>query len=146
MNRQLTAFEKLMNDACQQAGRHFVGADRWFDGFVNTFGTYDNYPPHNIENLGDDKYRITLALAGFSKKEITLTQVGDFLTISGEKAEKDESEGFVHRGIANRDFTRKVQIAADLEVGDVTMVDGLLHIELNRIIPDEKKPKTIKIK
>lgn len=145
MTRQLNALEKLMGDARRDIERTFIGADRIFDGFVNSFGCFDNYPPYNIEKLGDDKYRITLALAGFNKKDIEITKEGDFLTITGNIKTKEKSEEFLHHGIANRDFTRKVQLASDLEIGDATMENGLLHIELNRIIPEEKKPRTIEI-
>ncbi len=146
MNKRLTALEKLMEDARRDVERTFIGADRIFDGFVNSFGTFDNYPPYNIEKLSDDKYRISLALAGFGKKDIEILKEGDFLIISGKMKDKEGSEGFLHQGIANRDFARKVQLATDLEVGDAVMENGLLHIELNRMVPDEKKPRTIKIK
>lgn len=136
------SFDRFMNEV----ERTFIGADRIFDGFRNTLGAFDAYPHYNIEKLNENQYRITLALAGFGKKDIEIQKNGDYLSITG-KVESDENpREFLYRGIAARAFTRKVQLATDLEVGDATMENGLLHIELNRAVPDEKKPRTIKIK
>ena len=136
------SFDRFMNEV----ERTFIGADRIFDGFRNTLGAFDAYPHYNIEKLNENQYRITLALAGFGKKDIEIQKNGDYLSITGKVESDGNPREFLYRGIAARAFTRKVQLATDLEVGDATMENGLLHIELNRAVPDEKKPRTIKIK
>ncbi len=141
-----THIEQLFAGARKELERSFIGADRMLDGFRNSLGAFDSYPPYNIEKIDDNKYRISIALAGFGKKDITVTKEGHWLLISGEIKNKAETAGFFYQGIATRDFTRKVQLATDLTVGEATMENGMLHIELLREIPEELKPKTIKIK
>lgn len=137
-------FSRVLHDV-HRAG---VGFDRIFDGFRTTLGAYDSYPPYNVEQYSADLFRITLALAGFSKDEIAVTKEQDWITISGtkEESEDDPVVTYLHKGIATRSFERKLQVAPDIEVRSAEMKDGLLHIDLIRIVPDEKKPQTIKIK
>lgn len=105
------------------------------------------YPPYNIEKIGEDGYRITMALAGFSENDITITLENDMLTIEGAVADKDEEKArqFIHRGIATRSFIRKFQLADLIKVTGADFENGLLHIELEREIPEHKKPRQIKI-
>lgn len=146
---KLHKFEELFDSVYGDLARTTVGFDRIFDGFRNSLGAFDGYPPYNLEKLDDDKYRITLALAGFSKEELDISKVGNWLTVISvveEKLDESASSIFLHKGIARRSFERKIQLADDIEVKGATMKEGLLHIDLARVVPEEKKAKTIKIK
>ena len=105
------------------------------------------YPPYNIEKLGEDGYRITMALAGFSEDEVSITLENDMLTVEGKvvPSEEDKTKQFIHRGIATRSFVRKFQLADLIKVTGASFDNGLLHIELMREIPEHKKPRQIKI-
>lgn len=141
-----TNFNRLVNDIQRDLERTFIGADRIFDGFRNAIGTYDSYPPYNIVKLGDDEYQVEMAIAGFNKKDITVEVAGNTLTISGGTEELTEDRNYLHRGIATRAFTRVVRLADDIEVGDAKMENGMLRVDLNRIVPESKKARTIKVK
>lgn len=125
--------------------RSILGMDR----LMNDFNRLDNsgYPPYNIESIGEDKYQITLALAGFKREDLDITVKEGLLTIEGKKAEiEQEGREFIHRGIANRAFQRQWKLAEYVEVVDATMEDGLLFVLLERQVPEEKQPKTIAIR
>ena len=128
--------------------RSTVGFDRLFsmlDQLATPEGA-QTYPPYNIERTGDDAYRISMAVAGFSDKEISLEAHRNVLTIKGEKAEEDgDSAEFLYRGIASRAFERRFQLADHVEVKGAELKDGLLHIDLKRNIPEELKPRRIAI-
>ena len=106
-----------------------------------------SYPPYNIEKLNDDSYRITMAVAGFGETDIDVTVKENSLTVSGnvEKAEKAGAQTYLHRGIAARAFERKFDLADHIIVTGAEMVNGLLHIDLVREVPEEKKPRKISI-
>jgi len=139
-------FDRWVNNVQRDLERTFIGADRIFDGFRNALGTYDSYPPYNVVKLGDDEYHVEMAIAGFNKKDITIEKKESILTISGAAEELSESRNYLHRGIAARSFTRTIQLADDIEVGDAKMENGMLRIELSRVVPEAKKARTIKIK
>lgn len=125
--------------------RSILGMDR----LMNDFNRLDNsgYPPYNIESIGEDKYQITLALAGFKREDLTITVKEGLLTIEGKKDEiEQEGREYIHRGIANRAFQRQWKLAEYVEVVDATMEDGLLYVLLERQVPEEKQPKTIAIR
>lgn len=125
--------------------RSILGMDR----LMNDFNRLDNtgYPPYNIESIGEDKYQITLALAGFKREDLEITVKEGLLSIEGKKAEiEQEGREYIHRGIANRAFTRQWKLAEYVEVVDATMEDGLLYVLLERQVPEEKQPKTIAIR
>lgn len=105
------------------------------------------YPPYNIEKLGKDGYRITMALAGFGKDDITVTLEDDTLSITGktEETEQDEKREFIHRGIATRAFARKFQLADTIRVAGASFDNGLLHVDLKRVIPEHKRPREIPV-
>lgn len=104
-----------------------------------------SYPPYNIEKLGEDNYRITMAVAGFGEGDLEITAQGQTLVVSG-RTKKDETEGqFLHRGIAGRSFERRFDLADTIKVTGASMVNGLLHIDLVREIPEALKPRTIAI-
>ena len=127
--------------------RSTVGFDRLFDFLESTRAEQaDNYPPYDIEKLSDDRYRITLAVAGFSSGDIDITARQNLLTIVGRKAENRNRDGnYVHMGIATRAFERRFELADFVRVEAADMKDGLLSIDLVREIPDAMKPRKIDI-
>ncbi|UTW55802.1 Hsp20 family protein [Kordiimonas sp. SCSIO 12610] len=127
--------------------RSTVGFDhlnRLVDSALNA-DTPAAYPPYNIEKLGEDDYRITMAVAGFSEDEVTITVQEGTLYISAKAKDDGVERKFLHQGIAKRAFERRFELADTIHVGDASLVNGLLEIELKRIIPDHKKPRNIKI-
>ena len=119
------------------------------DHLMNDFHRLDNsgYPPYNVETIGEDKYQITVALAGFTRGDLTITVKEGLLTIEGKKDDiEQDGRTYIHRGIANRAFQRQWKLAEYVEVVDATMEDGLLFVLLERQVPEEKQPKTIEIK
>ena len=127
--------------------RSTVGFDRLFDYLENASrAEQDNYPPFDIEKLGDDSYRITLAVAGFRREEIEIVAHQNLLTITGRRSEDRNRDGnFLHVGIATRAFERKFELADFVRVSAADLVDGLLRIELQREIPEAMKPRKIAI-
>ncbi|MGE5536454.1 MAG: Hsp20 family protein [Acidobacteriota bacterium] len=125
--------------------RSTVGFDRLFsmlDGFEATPG----YPPYNIERTGENAYRISVAVAGFSENELSIEVKENTLTIKGEKRAKEESSGEVlYQGIAARAFERVFQLADYVQVKGAGLENGLLHVDLVREIPESKKPRVIPI-
>jgi len=126
--------------------RSTVGFDRLFDLLENgnSLPTADTYPPFDIEQQGADRYRITLAVAGFRQDEIDVTAQQNLLIVSGRKQEQEE-RSYVHRGIAARSFERRFVLGDYVQVKAAELKDGLLSIELAREIPDEMKPRKIRI-
>lgn len=128
--------------------RSTVGFDRLFT-MLDSLGQPDNgqsYPPYNIERTGEDAYRISMAVAGFSQEDIAIEAHRNVLTVKGEKPEtKDDTSEFLHRGIASRAFERRFQLADHVEVVGALLKNGLLHIELKRSVPEELKPRKIAI-
>jgi len=129
--------------------RSTVGFDRLFDLIENSTraAQTDNYPPFNIERISDDRYRVTIAVAGFRQDEIDITAQQNLLQVSGRKAEisNDERAKFLHVGIANRNFERRFELADFVRVDSANLADGLLVIELVREVPEAMKPKKIAI-
>jgi molecular chaperone IbpA len=105
----------------------------------------DGYPPYNIERLGDNDYRITMAVAGFDKDEFKVEVKEQALVVRGETKPDDKERVFLHRGIAARSFERRFQLADFVEVRGAEFKDGLLHIDLVRNLPERMKPRTIAI-
>ena len=103
------------------------------------------YPPYNIERLGDNDYRITMAVAGFGTDELKLELKEQTLSVRGEKAAGAEERAYLHRGIAARSFERRFQLADHVEVKGADVKDGLLHIDLVRNVPERLKPRAITI-
>ncbi len=104
-----------------------------------------NYPPFNIELLDENKYRLSMAVAGFGKDEINIEVKENVLVVKGQtKADGDETE-YLHRGIATRNFERRFQLADHVQVNEAEMKNGLLHVELVRELPEAMKPRTIAI-
>lgn len=128
--------------------RSTVGFDRVFQllDSVNSDMGGNGYPPYNIEKVGDNGYRITLAVAGFTDQDIEIVQQENALKVAGKIAAKDEQNSFLHRGIAARAFERRFEVADHVRVTDAKLENGLLHIELVREVPEEKKPRVIAVK
>ncbi len=129
--------------------RSTVGFDRLFDLLETSTrtGITDNYPPFDIERVGEDAYRITIAVAGFKTDEIELTAQPNLLVVSGRKAEVESGEPrqFVHRGIATRAFERRFELADYVIVTGADLDAGLLIVDLKREVPDAVKPRKIAI-
>jgi len=103
-----------------------------------------SYPPYNIEAMDEDRYKITMAVAGFKQDDIDITTERNNLSITGRQ-QSDDSISYLHHGIAARSFERSFQLADYVKVVDASMEDGLLHIELQRELPETLKPRKIKI-
>ena len=127
--------------------RSTVGFDRLFDMLENSSmgGTGENYPPFDLIKLGDNDYRIELAVAGFKPNEIDITAQQNVLIVSGRKNEESDEKGsdYIYRGIANRSFERRFALADHIQVRGADLKDGLLAIELVREIPEAMKPRKI---
>ena len=125
--------------------RSTIGFDRVIDLLDESqHRTEDSYPPYNIERLGEDRYRIALALAGFSPGEITITAEQNVLTVEGRKSDKDQHE-YLYHGISARSFKRQFNLADYVQVETATFDNGLLRVELVREIPEAMKPRRIAI-
>jgi molecular chaperone IbpA len=129
--------------------RSTVGFDRLFDLIENSarLQQSDNYPPYNIERVDEDRYRVTIAVAGFKAEEIDITAQQNLLQITGRKAEVSDAERatYLHLGIANRSFERRFELADFVRVESAELADGLLTVALVREIPDAMKPRKIAI-
>lgn len=127
--------------------RNSVGFDRMaslLDAAFRSDASGSGYPPYNIESLDDARYAITLAVAGFTRSELDIHVEGGVLTVSGRKADEEERR-FLHRGIANRAFERKFNLAEHVEVTGADLENGLLTISLVKEIPEAMKPRRISI-
>ncbi|HEY9010169.1 MAG TPA: Hsp20 family protein [Devosia sp.] len=128
--------------------RSTVGFDRLFSRLDNLVGQEaKTYPPYNIEKVGDNAYRISIAVAGFAESDIVIESKENSLSIKGAKAPEgeDSKREFLHRGIAERAFELRFQLAEYVEVVGASLENGLLHVELKRELPESKKPRTIAI-
>jgi molecular chaperone IbpA len=129
--------------------RATVGFDRVFDLLDSVAGqaSSNGYPPYNIEKAGDNAYRIVMAVAGFAESELNVTQKENELLVTGQTAPNGENEKqYLYRGIAGRNFERRFQLADHVKVTGAKLANGLLTIDLQREIPEEKKPRAIEIK
>ena len=104
-----------------------------------------SYPPYNIEKTGEDAYRITMAVAGFGEEDINIVAQENMLVVAGKAKPVDENAKFLYRGIAGRAFERRFQLADHIKVNGAQLVNGLLHVDLVREVPEAKRPRTIKI-
>jgi len=126
--------------------RSSVGFDRVGQMLDSAFNSEaPTYPPYNIEKLADDKYRVTMAVAGFGTGDIDITQTNSSLVVKGEQGKADSEETFLHRGIATRAFERRFDLAEHMNVSKADLVNGLLVIDLKREVPEALKPRKIEI-
>jgi len=129
--------------------RSTVGFDRMMR-LLDAAGRVDEsaptYPPYNIEKTGEDSYRVTMAVAGFSQDELNITVQEGVLTVTGKAVKEEEpKQQFLHRGIARRAFERRFELADHIQVNGANLVNGLLHIDLVREVPEAMKPRKIAI-
>ena len=130
--------------ALAQLSRALVGFDRYFTAPHHQNG---NYPPHNIVKYNDGSYGIEVAVAGFSKEEVTVEVDQDQLTIRGVKNRPNEGEvEYLHRGLAARDFEQTFTLAEYMEVRGAKVQDGMLQIDIQRLVPEALKPRQIEVK
>ncbi len=128
--------------------RSTIGFDRLarlVDSATRVDSTALSYPPYNIETTGEDSYRLTMAVAGFSQDEIDITVHENTLLVSGKAKQEDENGRYLHRGIARRAFERRFSLADHIKVAGASLNNGLLHVDLVREIPETMKPRTIKV-
>ena len=128
--------------------RATVGFDRLFD-MLDTMASQPasgGYPPYNIEKTGDESWRIVMAVAGFSEAELNVTQKEDELLVTGRgQPNRDDRTEYLYRGIGGRDFERRFQLADHVKVTGAGLSNGLLSIDLQREVPEEKKPRAIRV-
>ncbi|HEY0267057.1 MAG TPA: Hsp20 family protein [Rhizomicrobium sp.] len=123
--------------------RSTVGFDRLI-GLLES-ASEQGYPPYNVERSDENNYRVTVAVAGFAEKELSVDVKDRVLTIAGKREEVEQKTNFLHQGIAGRSFERNFQLAEHVEVKGARLENGLLHVDLERIVPEEKKPRRIAI-
>src|ERR1700730_16822492 len=124
--------------------RSTVGFDHLFDMLDEPSDNAQSYPPYNIERTDENRYRIILAVAGFGEKDLNIEVKDGVLGVSG-KRDESQKQSYLYQGIAGRAFERRFQLAEHVEVKAARLENGLLHIELERIVPDEKKPRRVQI-
>ena len=124
--------------------RSTVGFDHMFNMLEQAAETGNGYPPYNIERTDETHYRISVAVAGFGEKDLNVEVRDGVLTVTG-KREEAENQSYLYQGIAGRAFERRFQLAEHVEVRAAKLENGLLHVDLERVIPDEKKPRQIAI-
>jgi len=128
--------------------RTSVGFDRLASMLSSAAGQDqgNGYPPYNIRTTGEDQYQITMAVAGFSEDDLNITTEQNRLIVTGERKDETEDDGeYLHRGIATRAFERRFNLAEHVKVVSASLENGLLHIDLERELPEAMKPRTIKI-
>ncbi|HEX3755081.1 MAG TPA: Hsp20 family protein [Rhizomicrobium sp.] len=124
--------------------RSTVGFDHLFDLLESAAEGAQGYPPYNIERSDETHYRVTVAVAGFGEKDLSVEVKDDVLTVSGKRDEASRPS-YLHQGIAGRAFERSFRLAEHVEVRNARLEHGLLHIDLERLVPEEKKPRRIAI-
>jgi molecular chaperone IbpA len=128
--------------------RSTIGFDR-LGSMLDTLSSFEgeapSYPPYNIERVGENDYRISMAVAGFSESDLEIEVRENTLSIHGEKRTEQESSTFLHRGIASRSFERRFELADYVVVKGASLENGLLHVDLARELPEAMKPRTIEI-
>jgi molecular chaperone IbpA len=132
----------------QALNRALVGFDRMFDTFETRFGNQlnSNYPPYNVIKKDNDNYAIEVAVAGFKKNEITVEVDSEQLTIKGQRRKDDDDHvQYMHRGLSARDFVRQFTLAEYMIVKGASIQDGVIRVDLERVVPDHMKPRLIDI-
>ena len=122
-----------------------IGFDSMFDRLEKLQTQQQGYPPHNVVNHGNDKFEISIAVAGFNEDELHVEQKDDVLTISSKDVEEKKKVEYIHKGIATRKFTKTFTLGEYVDVESVSLVNGILSVYLEKNIPEEKKPKTFEI-
>ena len=125
----------------ERINRNSIGMDEYFNRLFNLHETTNNYPPYNLVQISNVESRLELALAGFKKDEVNVYTQDGKLFVSGEKENKENETNYVHRGVAQRSFTRAWTLSDETEVRSVTFEDGLLTVELGKIVPEHHQRK-----
>ena len=125
----------------ERINKNSIGMDEYFDRLFNLHETTKNYPPFNLVQVSNVESRLEIALAGFKKKEVNVYTQDGKLFVEGQKEDKETETNYLHKGLAQRSFTRTWTIADDTEVRSVTFEDGLLVVELGRIVPQHHQRK-----
>ena len=120
----------------------FIGFDKMFDRMTSTTNQ-SGFPPYNVRKIDDDTFVVEIAVAGYNKESINITEHDGSLIIKGERPE--DAEEYLHKGIAGRKFTRTFALGEYMYVNSADLVDGMLYVVVKREVPEEKKPKTIEI-
>jgi len=130
-----------MNQLLDRINRNSIGMDEYFDRLFNLHETTSNYPPYNLVTVSNVESRLELALAGFKKAEVNVYTQDGKLFVEGQKEDKETGTEYVHRGVAQRSFTRSWTLSDETEVRSVEFEDGLLSITLGRIVPEHHQRK-----
>jgi molecular chaperone IbpA len=125
--------------------RSTVGFDQLFNRLEQAVEAGNGYPPYNIERSDETHYRISIAVAGFAEKDLNVEVRDGVLTVIGKREDGAEKASYLHQGIAGRAFERRFQLAEHVEVRAAKLENGLLHVDLERVVPEEKKPRRITI-
>ena len=125
----------------ERINKYSIGMDEYFDRIFHLHETTSNYPPYNLVQVSNVESRLELALAGFKKKEVFVYTQDGKLFIEGQKEDKETESNYLHKGLAQRSFTRSWTLSDDTEVRSVDFEDGLLTVTLGRIVPDHHKRK-----
>ena len=127
--------------------RATIGFDRMFDEMERTFANSatSGYPPYNIAQLEEDAYVISLAVAGFSMKDLSVVHDKNILRIEGTSPEEEEGLTYIHKGVGGRNFRREFALADHVEVEGASLENGMLNVRLKRMVPEELQPKQIEI-
>ena len=129
------------NQLLDRINRNSIGMEEYFDRLFNLHETTSNYPPYNLVTVSNVESRLELALAGFKKKEVYVYTQDGKLFVEGQKEDKESGTEYVHRGVAQRSFTRSWTLSDETEVRSVVFEDGLLSITLGKVVPDHHQRK-----
>jgi len=130
-----------LDQLLDRINRNSIGMDEYFDRLFNLHETTSNYPPYNLVTVSNVESRLELALAGFKKKEVYVYTQDGKLFVEGQKEDKETETQYLHKGLAQRSFTRAWTLSEDTEVRSVTFEDGLLTITLGKVVPEAHKRK-----
>ena len=138
-NYATNTWTSIMNDP------FFIGFDKFSQRISSTLNTqHQNFPPYNVRKIDEDTFVVELAVAGFAKEDLAITEHDGILTVEGTK--EDSPEDYIHKGIAGRKFTRTFTLGEYIFVSTADLNDGMLYVVLKREVPEDKKPKIIDIK
>ena len=144
----MTQLVRFDTNTLNTLNRALIGFDDVFSNFERRFANQvtNNYPPYNLVKISDNLYQIDIAVTGFRKEEVAVTVEANELTIRGERNRDDDAAvEYLHRGLALRDFERSFTLAEHMKVRSASISNGILHIELEREIPEELKPRVIDV-
>lgn len=125
--------------------RSAIGFDRLFNLLENNQNQGSGYPPYNVELVDENHYRIGIAVAGFAESELEISAQDNLLVVKGSHADEQKERTYLYQGIAERNFERKFQLAENIHVRGANLVNGLLYIELEHVVPEANKPRRIEI-